>query len=213
VDRHQIEAIEEAIQERKRAKSTSPTQQGSYPTAAALVMARTMKRLARKYGDPDLARRAKELNELAQEALMNRQSNLSNSRNGLPPDQRKSANRAPLSQGDLFALPERLESPPKADRSPACSRPGAALPSGRMPQPARQIERREAEASRIVSVGLPEIQQRLARRVPTMAIVRMPTSQPVSPRATRRHLTSQSRDKICVVQPPSLRGVEFALGP
>ena len=49
----------------------------SYPTAAALVQARAMKRVAGKYGDLNLARRAKALEKDAKEALAKRQSVLS----------------------------------------------------------------------------------------------------------------------------------------
>jgi hypothetical protein len=65
-----------------------------YPTAAALVMARTMKRVAVKHGDLDLARRAKELDEEARSALAKRQSTLGNSEEGIesPSFQQKLAN-------------------------------------------------------------------------------------------------------------------------
>ena len=49
----------------------------SYSTAAALVAARAMKRLAGKYGDLSLARRAKELNREAHSALRMRKPVLS----------------------------------------------------------------------------------------------------------------------------------------
>jgi len=52
---------------------------GALPTAVALVMARTMKRVAVKHLDLDLARRANELDKEARSALTKRQSALSNS--------------------------------------------------------------------------------------------------------------------------------------
>jgi hypothetical protein len=45
----------------------------TFPTAAALIMARAMRRLAVKYGDLGLARRAKELDKRAQSALAKKQ--------------------------------------------------------------------------------------------------------------------------------------------
>jgi len=49
----------------------------SYPTAMALAMARTQKRIAGKNGDLSLARRAKELHAQATSAIKKRQSVLS----------------------------------------------------------------------------------------------------------------------------------------
>jgi hypothetical protein len=72
-----IEANEELLAE-KRAKEAA--KKGKYPTAAALVMARMMKRVAAKYGDLGLARRAKYLEKDALSALKNGQSALSNPR-------------------------------------------------------------------------------------------------------------------------------------
>ena len=52
-------------------------QKQNYPTAVALVIARTMKRVASKHGDLDLARRAKGLEQQAMDAIRKRQSVLS----------------------------------------------------------------------------------------------------------------------------------------
>ena len=54
-------------------------QNKEYPTAMALVMARSMKRVAGKYGDLGLARRARDLQKQAMQAIKNRQSVLSDS--------------------------------------------------------------------------------------------------------------------------------------
>jgi hypothetical protein len=71
------EALEELLAE-KRAKEAA--KKGKYPTAMALVMARTMKRIAVKYADLALARRANSLEKEALSALQKRQSALSNPR-------------------------------------------------------------------------------------------------------------------------------------
>lgn len=71
------EALEELLAE-KRAKEAA--KKGTYPTAMALVIARAMKRVAVKYADLGLARRAKYLENEALSALKNGQSALSNPR-------------------------------------------------------------------------------------------------------------------------------------
>jgi hypothetical protein len=52
----------------------------SYPTAMALVQARAIRRMAAKYADLDLGRRASFLHKEALSALKKRQSALSNPR-------------------------------------------------------------------------------------------------------------------------------------
>ena len=69
-----LEALEELLAE-KRAKEAA--KKGKYPTAAALVMARMMKRIAVKYADLDLAREASSLHKQAISALKKKQSALS----------------------------------------------------------------------------------------------------------------------------------------
>ena len=54
-------------------------QKKEFPTAMALVMARSAKRIAGKYGDLGLARAANDLQKRAMQAIRNRQSVLSDS--------------------------------------------------------------------------------------------------------------------------------------
>jgi hypothetical protein len=69
------EALEELLAE-KRAKEAA--KKGKFPTVAALVMARMMKRIAVKYADLGLARRSKYLEKEALSALKKGQSALNN---------------------------------------------------------------------------------------------------------------------------------------
>ena len=121
VDSAHERGMKEAVETlRKQAESLSPpggsTKEQSYPTAMALDMARSMKRVATKQADLDLARRAKQLEKAARSALKKRQSVLSTSEasNEPPSAERKSANKGTgdsVSEDDQFAPPERGRKP------------------------------------------------------------------------------------------------------
>jgi hypothetical protein len=70
-----LDEANERLLAEKRAKEAA--KKGEFPTVAALVMARMMKRIAVKYADLALARRANSLEKEALSALQKRQSALS----------------------------------------------------------------------------------------------------------------------------------------
>jgi hypothetical protein len=94
------EALEELLAE-KRAKEAA--QKGNYPTAMALVQARAMKRVAVKYADLGLARRATSLHKETLSALKKGQSALSN------PREFNSGEGTPKSEKRVVAGPSRID--------------------------------------------------------------------------------------------------------
>jgi hypothetical protein len=72
-----------------------------FPSASAVAIARAIRRVARKYGDVDLAKAAKELHSRATEATKNQQTVLNDSDDALPASRAREEEEA--SQGDLFS--------------------------------------------------------------------------------------------------------------
>jgi hypothetical protein len=105
-----LDEANERLLAEKRAKEAA--KKGKYPTAMALVMARTMKRIAVKYADLALARRANSLEKEALSALQKRQSALSNPRPTFTEGQGTSTTPAP----DPKSLKERARLPSPSEQ-------------------------------------------------------------------------------------------------